>query len=150
MWTKCVRSIWTTPTPRRFAASTPATPTCETGSTSTPASLLEIIDRLAHLGLLDYEVASFHPTARDDLEFFVSLRALTPAELLPDSQRARQRQSIATARAALARAEVPAGEQRPSEPAGGDGGMQLSERERRLIGFKRAVMSRVRQAARRR
>jgi len=43
----------------------------------TPDSFLGLLDKLARLDLIDYEVAAFVPTERDNFEFYVSLRRLT-------------------------------------------------------------------------
>lgn len=104
----------------------------------TPASFLDIITKLSHLGLLNYELASFHPTARDDLEFFASLRKLDPTD---QGAGQRQRRGINRALLSLQQAEHPA--TLPAEQTTDAG---LSDRERRLIVLKRTVMSRLRGA----
>lgn len=111
----------------------------------TPASFLAIIDRLGHLGLLKYELASFHPTPRNDLEFFASFRALDMAS--PDV-RDRQRRTVAAAVASLRDAELPATELAAENVVGEPPGAQLSDLERRLIGIKRTAMSQLRRTAR--
>jgi hypothetical protein len=60
----------------------------------TPASFLELMGRLAELGLLDFEVAAFTDTMENDLEFFVSLRKL-PACLSADEKARRFHDSVA-------------------------------------------------------
>ncbi|OYT93150.1 MAG: methyltransferase [Burkholderiales bacterium PBB3] len=52
----------------------------------TPDSLMRILARLACVGMLNFRVAHFFPTAQDDMEFFVSL------ERLPDGLSSEQRQ----------------------------------------------------------
>jgi hypothetical protein len=42
----------------------------------TPSSFLRLIEKLARLDLIDYEVAAFHPTELNNFEFYVSLRLL--------------------------------------------------------------------------
>jgi SAM-dependent methyltransferase len=113
----------------------------------TPASFLEIIDKLGHLGLLKYELASFHPTARDDLEFFVSLRALAPADHASDSVRDRQHRSVVSSSVLLRDAELPFSERAGVHPPDETGGVPLSDLERRLIGIKRGAMSGIRRSA---
>lgn len=112
----------------------------------TPASFLEIIDKLGHLGLLKYELASFHPTARDDLEFFVSLRALPIADQSAENLRDRQHRSLASS-VLLRRADLPPTEQADHQPLDETPGIELSDLERRLIGAKRGAMRRVRRCA---
>lgn len=109
----------------------------------TPASFLEIIERLSHLGLLRYELASFHPTARDDLEFFASLRKLEPSG--PDLT-TRQRRGTDSALEALRHAECPAVKLEAPGP-NQDSDIALSARERRLIALKRSALSRLRAGA---
>jgi SAM-dependent methyltransferase len=112
----------------------------------TPASFLEVIDKLGHLGLLKYELASFHPTARDDLEFFVSLRALAMPDDSPESRRDRQHRSVASASVLLQEAELPPTGQADDHPLAETRGMQLSDLERRLIAMKRSAMSGIRRS----
>ncbi len=110
----------------------------------TPVSFLAILDRLGHLGLLKFELASFHPTTRDDLEFFASLRAL---DMAGADLRDRQQAGIAAGRAALRAAESPAPWAGADGPAEEGPEIQLSDLERRLIAFKRGAMKRLRGVA---
>ena len=110
----------------------------------TPESFLGIIDKLGHLDLLEYELASFHPTARDDLEFFASLRTLDTS--VPGA-RDRQQRSVESARVLLENADHPGLAQTTQGP-GRQGDDELSELERRLIDTKRALMGRIRRATR--
>jgi SAM-dependent methyltransferase len=104
-----------------------------------PASFLDIIGDLSHLRLLEFALASFHPTARGDLEFFASLEALDPAST---DTAERRRRGLVAAEEALRLADHPATEQGP--PAPEPDGMRLSDLERRLIEAKRNVMGRLR------
>ena len=45
----------------------------------TPNSFLGLVEKLARLGLIDYEVAAFVPTQPNNFEFYVSLRLLDAA-----------------------------------------------------------------------
>lgn len=111
----------------------------------TPSSLLEIIEELSHLGLLPFEVASFHPTARDDLEFFLSLRALTSSDQSPsESIRQRQAMAVEAAKLVLKHADEPAGGAHHDEVQPPPDVVELSTLERRVIGVKRKVMGRIR------
>jgi SAM-dependent methyltransferase len=48
-------------------------------SVFTPDSFLELYEKLARIGLIDFEIAHFVPTTVNTLEFFVSLRRLDPS-----------------------------------------------------------------------
>jgi SAM-dependent methyltransferase len=63
----------------------------------TPGSFLGLVEKLARLGLMDYEVAAFFPTARYNFEFYVSLRLLD-AHAYRDSLLRSQLASITRAR----------------------------------------------------
>jgi SAM-dependent methyltransferase len=62
-------------------------------STFTPKSFVEILRVLMVLDLVNFEVARFHTTEVNELEFHVSLRKLD-AHLLPDERRQRQLASL--------------------------------------------------------
>jgi SAM-dependent methyltransferase len=68
----------------------------------TPASFLDILDGINRLGLLDFSVANFVDTQKYTLEFFAGLQR-TPRGLPRETAFARQRDSIAAARARLRR-----------------------------------------------
>jgi hypothetical protein len=61
----------------------------------TPASFLDVYARLVKLDLIDYRIASFHPSLRGTIEFRVVLEKLSPA-LSADGRRAIQLASIPT------------------------------------------------------
>ncbi|MGH9126111.1 MAG: class I SAM-dependent methyltransferase [Acidimicrobiales bacterium] len=71
-------------------------------SVLTPASFLDLYEALVRLRLTSFEVAAFFPTARNSLEFFVSLRKVDG-----DDVHGRQMDSLAQAAAALATAPAP-------------------------------------------
>lgn len=112
----------------------------------TPSSFLDILEKLARIGLMDFEVSSIFPTEYDTLEFHVNLRQLDPA-LPPEEKKERQMRSIATAQQAVA-ADEEAHHRRRHPPAPelppGVTELQVSERERRLLLAKRAALARVR------
>jgi SAM-dependent methyltransferase len=60
----------------------------------TPRSFLDVLQAIADLGLIDFEVARFFPTDEGDMEFFVSLRKL-PTALSADEKGDRLRASLA-------------------------------------------------------
>lgn len=118
----------------------------------TPASFLDILDKLARIELIDFEVSSIFPTEYDTLEFHVSLRKLDPG-LDPSARRDHQLGSIAAALSVVAADEeahrrrreaaaVPA----PAAPAGRVE-LEVSTLERRLVLAKRAVLGQVRRAS---
>lgn len=129
----------------------------------TPQSFLSLVEMTGRLGLLSLEVAHFVPTARNTLEFFVTLRKMSqplpertsasvaealrveqPVPARPDTVKPISLAPIpiasGPAEAAVA-APAPGGPLSPgSEPFG------LSELERSMIDAKRAVMFASRQA----
>jgi SAM-dependent methyltransferase len=110
-------------------------------SVFTPASFLELYEKLVHLDLIDFEIAYFAPTEVNTLEFFVSLRR-TPSGPNRQETRARQLESMPRDRSgALAESESLENESGPP--------MALSDMERKLIAAKRLVMARLRAARRR-
>lgn len=98
----------------------------------TPSSFLTIFRELAHLDLIDYEIAHFGYTEVNNLEFYVSLRLLDTAmgrEMMKDRQMA----SVAA---------VP-----PEPDRSGQSGLTtavLSARELRMVTLKRQSMSALR------
>lgn len=116
----------------------------------TPSSLLDILDKLARMQLMGFEVSSLFPTEFDTLEFHVSLRKLDPA-LSPDEKKAGQLRSILAAQQAVAADEEAHRRRRcppPPELPPGVSDLQVTRLERRLVMTKRSVVSRLRGAAR--
>jgi len=66
----------------------------------TPRVLLELLASINRLGLLDFSVENFVDTARNELEFFVTLRR-TPRELDAERASTQQHDSIVRALASL-------------------------------------------------
>jgi SAM-dependent methyltransferase len=95
----------------------------------TPASFLELYEKLARLGLIDFEIAYFASTERNNLEFFVSLRRMEPG-LDRKTIVGRQLDSIPSL-----------GE--PTSSGVGLITMELSEVERKLLVAKRRVLARI-------
>jgi SAM-dependent methyltransferase len=120
----------------------------------TPDSFLTLYEKLARLGLIDFEISHFFTTQVNRLEFHVSLRRLWSS---PDPQEplARQLSSVVQARAGLPAVEAAPERGTTRHPApDGDGArtdllMQVSERERALLLRKRHVMGSIRQAVQR-
>jgi SAM-dependent methyltransferase len=100
----------------------------------TPESFLELYEKLARLGLIDFEIAYFAPTERDNLEFFVSLRRLEP-EL--DRAAMVKRQLTSTPHLRGPASPDPA---RPDSSGAGPIGLEVSDVERKLIVTKRRVL----------
>jgi SAM-dependent methyltransferase len=107
----------------------------------TPESFLDLFERLARLGLIEFEVAHFVSTEVDQLEFHVSLR-LTDATLDRNSTLERQIAAVHRARqsAADSTSEI------HSSPATSVV-MEVSEREQTLIATKRRVVGTIRKAS---
>jgi SAM-dependent methyltransferase len=97
----------------------------------TPDSFLGLIEKLARLGLIDYEVAAFFPTARDNFEFFVSLRLLDA----PAGRESLQRAQLASI--TRARTDDP----RPVGPQSQLVSMEVSPLEERLLTVKRRTLA---------
>jgi hypothetical protein len=112
-------------------------------SVFTPASFLELYEKLVHLDLIDFDIAHFAPTEVNSLEFFVSLRR---SASLPNRRetRARQLESIPRDRSGAPAGSAPLGGEAESEPT-----VELSDMERKLITTKRLVMARLQAALRR-
>jgi SAM-dependent methyltransferase len=115
--------------------------------TFTPTSFLTLYEKLVRLNLTDFEVASFFPTNRNELEFHVSLRKL-PVGGDPEARRGHQLASIpehdeierpvrrASRHRRLTRfafPEIPPGSRATDMP--------VSSLERQLILWKRQVMA---------
>jgi len=64
--------------------------------TFTPASFVDLWERLAHLGLVDLELADVRPTAWGSLEFHVLLRRPQARPPAHDASIARARRTVAT------------------------------------------------------
>jgi SAM-dependent methyltransferase len=117
----------------------------------TPDSFLALFEKLAHLALIQFEIAAFFPTDFNSLEFYVSLRLLDP---VTDAalRLERQRASLALARAdafddlgtdsADGATAVPHAAQIPVT-------MRVSQLERRALVLKREAMEWMRTTAKR-
>lgn len=101
----------------------------------TPRSFLDIVEKLMRLGLFPFVMSSFFPTAVDDIEFFVSLRRLT------DAQMASPPLDLQLESVAIARGRLP--QDGPDASL-----MAVSTLERRIIDTKRRVMLALRSSAR--
>lgn len=97
---------------------------------------------LAELGLVDFSVAEFTPTAIYELEFFVSLERLAPDGDEEDRRRV-QLQGIARAEESIASAHTPAGRGSPEELAEQQIELEvaLEERSRRLESAEQQIES---------
>ena len=111
----------------------------------TPASFLDILDKLARIGLLDFEVSTIFPTGFDTLEFHLSLRKLDPT-LVGDERRERQLRSITDARQVVAADEEAHRLRRDPPPPPGRVELEVSTLEERILMAKRSVMGQVRRA----
>ena len=110
--------------------------------TFTPSSFLDVMSRVAKLGLLPYRLARFQPTVRPSLEFYAVLEKL-PASYTREQVVHAAKESIEAAR------HLPQEEVGPvsttaiaAEPAGQL--MLVSAREERIVQAKRRMMARVR------
>jgi|SRR5580704_1880610 SAM-dependent methyltransferase len=108
----------------------------------TPDSFLTLLEKLARLGLIDFELARFFPTEVDTLEFHASLRLLEPTTAR-STVLLRQLASIARARAGDVENDWIAAAPAPSAVA-----FDVSERERQLLLFKRRTIDGIRGAVR--
>jgi hypothetical protein len=106
-------------------------------SVFTPDSFLEIYEELARLGLMDFEIAYFATTERNDLQFFVSLRRMDPA-LERDSMKNIQLESLLN----IESHAVAATNSDSSDAAAIT--LEVSEIEHRLIATKRRIIERMR------
>ncbi|HEY6470637.1 MAG TPA: methyltransferase domain-containing protein [Candidatus Dormibacteraeota bacterium] len=101
----------------------------------TPDSFLDVFGKLARLGLTNFEVADFSPTAHDALEFYVSLR-LIDATVSGDGLLQRQLASVGRARS-LAQTRDPRHAPKPS----GLVLIEVSGLEQRLLTAKRSTIA---------
>jgi SAM-dependent methyltransferase len=110
-------------------------------SVFTPASFLDLYEKLVRIGLIEFEIAHFVPTAFNDLEFHVSLRRTDPS-LDRDAIVARQLASIPHV--------PPSAEGQPAvsvkEPSPGTSPhlAEVSAREWAMLSAKRHLLERVR------
>ncbi|MGH7722320.1 MAG: class I SAM-dependent methyltransferase [Candidatus Dormibacteria bacterium] len=109
----------------------------------TPDSFLALFEQMARLKLIDFEMAELFPTEFNNLEFYVSLRRLDPLTSR-DVMLERQRASAARARAQV-QSRGPVSTRAQSSLSV----MEVSERERRLLDFKRRWLGRLRSLLRR-
>lgn len=103
-----------------------------------------MIEKLARLDLIDYEVAAFHPTERDTFEFYVSLRLLDVSA---------GREPVKASQLASADPERARSLPRTQQPRGAQPAlvrMDVSELEERLLKVKRRSLARVRALMKRR
>jgi hypothetical protein len=116
----------------------------------TPESFLSLIEKLARLDLIDYEVADFFPTELNAFEFFVSLRLLD-ASAGGDSLSSKQLASLARFRDGEGHPATTTG----AKPPGVNKGvtrlenMEVSPLEKRVLDFKRNNLERIRAMLRR-
>ena len=110
-------------------------------SVFTPESFLNLYEKLARLGLIEFEVAHFVPTEIDQLEFHVSLRR-TDGTLDSDSAMELQLASVRQARR-LTASGVAGISSSVTMPAT----MEVSDRERSMITAKRRIMGTIRRAS---
>jgi hypothetical protein len=109
----------------------------------TPDSFLELYERLARLGLIEFEIVYFAPTEFNTLEFYVSLRRMG-SSLDRESMIERQ-----VASANRARMSIHDGASQPDPPQP-EITMGISPMEYKLIATKRRVLAHVRDAIGRR
>ena len=108
----------------------------------TPASFLQLLSQMMNLELIDFEVAAYFPTVRNQLEFFVSLRKVESED---DSRSVRVRQ-LESITALDLRADAPT--IRTPERAVAEE-MILSPLEHRLITANRRILYQIRNGIRR-
>ncbi|MGH9920089.1 MAG: class I SAM-dependent methyltransferase [Nitrososphaerales archaeon] len=104
----------------------------------TPDSFLTLFEKLIRLRLVDFEVAHFVSTPVNELEFYVSLRLLERGED-PGTTMQRQLTSVITAQRG-ARAEHAISKRNQSLALT----MEVSEREQKLLSFKRRFLEALR------
>ena len=107
-------------------------------SVFTPESFLDLHEKLARLGLIEFELAHFVSTELNQLEFHVTLRRTDPS-VDRDSATERQLASIHRARQLTADTGIHSSASAPTV-------MELSHRERTLIDVKRRVVGSARRA----
>lgn len=100
----------------------------------TPNSFVRLVEKMARLDLIDYEIAALHPTELNNFEFYVSLRLLD-ISVGRDAMKESQLASVARALGASAR---------PAPAQSGLVRMEVSRQEQRLIDMKRRALARIR------
>jgi SAM-dependent methyltransferase len=113
-------------------------------SVFTPDSFLELFERLARLGLIEFEIAFFAPTEFNTLEFYVSLQRME-SSLARESMIERQLASVNRARLL-----VDAGAPQPDLLPHAELTKGLSPLEYKLIATKRRILAHVREVISRR
>jgi SAM-dependent methyltransferase len=109
----------------------------------TPDSFLGLFEKLARLGLIDFEIAAFFPTEVNTLEFYVSLRLLASSGERAALQQ-RQRESLARVGA-----DAPGRDSAPTALRATDVTMPVSRLEQRLLILKRRALAWLRATLRR-
>jgi SAM-dependent methyltransferase len=109
----------------------------------TPDSFLALFEKLARLGLIDYEVAAFVPTPYNTFEFYVSLRLLDASQ---DRAALLARQLASVARCG---APAPVADRGRRSDRSAKAFMEVSQLEGRALVFKRKSLESVRSAIRR-
>jgi SAM-dependent methyltransferase len=110
-------------------------------SVFTPESFLNLHEKLARLGLIEFEVAHFVPTEFNQLEFHISLRR---TDLTLDSNAAMELQLASIQQARRSTASGAAG---ISSSVTLPTTMEVSDRERSMIAAKRRIMGAIRRAS---
>lgn len=111
----------------------------------TPASFLQIIEKLARLGLLGFRIDRFQPTGVNSLEFRVVLQKL-PAGLPVDARKQAIDSSVSAARAGHG-IPADAGQQAPNQPLLGPRELALIARKRAAVDALHRIRSRLRRMA---
>jgi hypothetical protein len=114
-------------------------------SVFTPASFLDLYSRLVALDLIDYRIASFHPTEINTIEFRVCLQKL-PSSLTGDERRAAQLASVPSA-ADIVPSPAAAGPEAVASVGDDAVVMVVSTREQAWLQAKRRSLETARQAA---
>jgi SAM-dependent methyltransferase len=115
-------------------------------SVFTPDSFLELYERLARLGLIEFEIAYFAPTEFNTLEFYVSLKRMDSSSDR-ESMIERQLASLYRARQLV---DAGAGAPQSDPPPHAEIIMVISSMEHKLIATKRRILAHVLDAIRRR
>jgi hypothetical protein len=100
----------------------------------TPDSFVRLVEKMARLDLIDYEIAAFHPTDVNNFEFYVSLRLL---DVSTGRDAMRESQLASVARALDADAQPATVQPKLIR-------MEVSKQEQRLIDIKRRSLARAR------
>jgi SAM-dependent methyltransferase len=109
-------------------------------SVFTPDSFLVLHEKLARLGLIEFEIAHFVPTEFNELEFHVSLRRTDASD---DRNTAMERQLASIHRARQSTVDIAA---TINSSALGPAVLEVSDRERMLLITKRRMMGLMRKA----